>query len=703
MSDKVNQTRTIALVGHGGAGKTSLAEAMLFNAKAVDRLGKVDEGNTVLDFEPEEIKRGGSVSASFGHYSHKKHDVHLVDCPGDDNFLFDAASALRAVDGAIMVIDAIDGIKVQGEKVWQFVQAAQTPALVVVNKMDRERANFDAAVNMIPDMLGVKGVRLQLPIGAADGFGGVVDLLSNKAYTFAKDGSGKMEIGEIPADMADEVEALRESLIEDIAEADDSLMERYLEGESVSDDELAAALKKGVIERLFVPVTACAALRNIGVQSVMDLVNRLLPSPVEAGAVSGVDVKTGEEIQRQPSADEPFCGLVFKTVADPFAGRLSMVRVFSGKLTSELPLLNPNKDAKERFGQLYLQTGKTQKAIAEALPGDIVAIPKLKETATGDTLCEDKSPIKLQPVPPMPAVISYAIEAKEKGDEEKLFAGINKLLEEDPTLRLDRDPATGEALLGGMGSVHIETTLERLRRKFNVEVNLKTPKVPYRETIKGKTKVQGRYKKQTGGRGQFGDTWIEIEPAGEGEGYVFVDAIVGGSIPPAIYPRRGKRHRRGPVAGRLGRLSHGRRQSHALRRLVPPGGQLGNGLQGGRLHGLQKRRAPVQAHHARADHEVDRHRARRRHGRRHGRHQLAARPSAGHGVQGLVADHQRPGAHGRGARLPARTDFADRRSRGLLHGDGPLRGSAWRRPEKDHRGLSGHQEGGRKLITRPRF
>jgi len=553
MSDKINQTRTIALVGHGGAGKTSLAEAMLFNAKAVDRLGKVDEGNTVLDFEPEEIKRGGSVSASFGHYSHKKHDVHLVDCPGDDNFLFDAASALRAVDGAIMVIDAIDGIKVQGEKVWQFVQAAQTPALVVVNKMDRERANFDAAVNMIPDMLGVKGVRLQLPIGAADGFGGVVDLLSNKAYTFAKDGSGKMEIGEIPADMADEVEALRESLIEDIAEADDSLMERYLEGESVSDDELAAALKKGVIERLFVPVTACAALRNIGVQSVMDLVNRLLPSPVEAGAVSGVDVKTGEEIQRQPSADEPFCGLVFKTVADPFAGRLSMVRVFSGKLTSELAILNPNKDAKERFGQLYLQTGKTQKAIAEALPGDIVAIPKLKETATGDTLCEDKSPIKLQPVPPMPAVISYAIEAKEKGDEEKLFAGINKLLEEDPTLRLDRDPATGEALLGGMGSVHIETTLERLRRKFNVEVNLKTPKVPYRETIKGKTKVQGRYKKQTGGRGQFGDTWIEIEPAGEGEGYVFVDAIVGGSIPrqyiPAVEKGIGEALLQGVLAG----------------------------------------------------------------------------------------------------------------------------------------------------------
>ena len=536
MSDKINQTRTIALVGHGGAGKTSLAEAMLFNTKAIDRLGKVDEGNTALDFEPEEVKRGGSVSSAFGAYTYKKHNVSLVDCPGDDNFLFDAASALRAVDGAVMVIDAIDGIKVQGEKVWQYVQKAEVPALVVVNKMDRERADFEKAVEMIPDMFDVKPVRLQLPIGAAEDFKGVVDLLSGKAYTYAADGSGKVETGDIPADMADEVEGIRESLIEDIAEADDELMERYLEGEEISADELAAALKKGVLERLFVPVTACAALKNQGIQTVMDLINSLLPSPAEAGAVKGTDPKTGDEIEREPSEDAPFCGLVFKTIADPFAGSLSMVRIFSGKLTSELTLVNPNKDEKEKFGQLYQQIGKTQKAISEALPGQIVAIPKLKATKTGDTLCEDKAPIQLAPADVMPPVINYAIEAKEKGDEEKLFAGINKLLEEDPTLSLERDPATGEALLGGMGSVHIETTLERLKRKFSVEVNLKTPMVPYRETIKGKTKVQGRYKKQSGGRGQFGDTWIEIEPAAEGEGFVFVDAIVGGSIPRQYIP-----------------------------------------------------------------------------------------------------------------------------------------------------------------------
>ncbi len=553
MSDNVSLTRTIALVGHGGGGKTSLAEALLFNAKVVDRLGKVDEGNATLDYEPEETKRGASVSAAFGHYTHKKHNVHFVDAPGDDNFLSDAAAALRAVDGAVMVIDAIDGVKVQGEKVWEFVQEAGLPAFFVVNKMDRERADFDRAVAMIPDILGIKAVKLQLPIGAAESFKGVVDLLANKAYIFDTDGSGKVTPGEVPADLADEVAGLRETLIEDIAEADDSLMERYLEGEELKPEELAAALAKGVRTRLFGVVACCSALKNIGLQAIMDLINQLLPSPLERGAVTGANPKTKAEEQRLPDAAAPFSGLVFKTVADPFAGRLTMLRVFSGRLTTELQPLNPSKDLKERFGQIYQMTGKNQKTLQEALPGDIVAIPKLKETTTGDTLCDEKAPIVFAPIEPLPASISYAIEAKEKGDEEKVFAGINKLLEEDPTLRLERDPHTGEAILSGMGSVHIETTLERLRRKFSVEVNLKTPKVPYRETLKGKTRVQGRYKKQTGGRGQFGDTWLEIEPAAQGEGYVFLDEIVGGAIPrnyiPAVEKGIGEAMAQGVYAG----------------------------------------------------------------------------------------------------------------------------------------------------------
>lgn len=553
-TDKIKTTRTVALVGHGGGGKTSLAEAMLFNAKATDRLGKVDEGTTTLDWEPEEAKRGGSISASFGHYGFNKFTVNFVDTPGDDNFLSDAAGSLRAVDGVVMVADAIDGVKVQGEKIWQFVDQAELPALVVVNKMDRERADFDAAVNMIPEMLGIKAIKLQIPMGAAEAFTGVVDLLANKAYTFASDGSGKMETGPVPDDFADAVEAARETLIEDIAEADDTLMERYLEGEELGADDLAKGLAKGVRERLFLPVAATAALKNMGVQPVMDLINRLMPSPIDRGPVAGINPKDGSETTCEPDPAAPFAGLVFKTVADPFAGRLSMVRVFSGTLSSDMQLYNPNRDAKERFGQLYLQTGKTQKSLSEALPGDIVAIPKLKETHTGETLCTAAKPIQFQNIEPLPAVISYAIEAKEKGDEEKVFAGINKLLEEDPTLRLDRDPQTNEALLSGMGSVHIETTLDRLKRKFGVEVNLKTPKVPYRETIKGSVRVQGRYKKQTGGRGQFGDTWLEISPTDTpGEGYVFVDEIVGGSIPrqyiPAVEKGIGEAMLNGVLAG----------------------------------------------------------------------------------------------------------------------------------------------------------
>ncbi len=532
MSD-ISLTRTIALVGHGGSGKTSLAEAILFNAKAIDRLGKVDEGNATMDHEPEEQKRGASVSAAFGHYSHKKHQVNFIDAPGDDNFLSDAVAALRAVDGAVLVADAIDGVKVQGEKVWQFVKEHGLPTLMILNKMDRDRADHAQALAAASDMLETKLVPLQIPIGSGESFTGVVDLLSGKAYTYE---GGNLTAGEAPAEVSDEAEAARETLIEDIAEADDSLVERYLEGEELKPEELAAALAKGVREGIFVPVAFCSALNNLAVHPVMDLINALLPSPLDAPAVKGTDPKSGDEAERPADPAGPLAALVFKTVADPFAGRLSMVRVFSGTLTTDVQPFNPAKDMKERFGQIYQLTGKNQKTVSEAGPGDIVAIPKLKETTTGDTLCDDKQPILIAPIEPLPAVISYAIEAKEKGDEEKVFAGINKLLEEDPTLRLDRDPQTGEAILSGMGSVHIETTLERLKRKYGVEVNLKTPKVPYRETIKGSTRVQGRYKKQTGGRGQFGDTWLEISPAEAGAGYVFVDKIVGGAIPRQYIP-----------------------------------------------------------------------------------------------------------------------------------------------------------------------
>jgi elongation factor G len=536
MNQDINLNRTIALVGHGGAGKTSFAEALLFNSKAIDRLGKVDEGSATLDFEPEETKRGGSISASFGHYIHNKHQVHFVDAPGDDNFLSDAAAALRAVDGVVMLADAIDGVKVQGEKVWQFVKKEGLPTLVVVNKMDRERASYETALGSISEMLETKAVSLALPIGEGPDFKGVVDLLANRAYMYEPNGSGKMTKADVPADMADQVEEAREVLIEDIAEAEDSLMERYLEGEELSADDLAAGLAKGVKEQLFVPVMPVSAYQNMAIQPVMDLINSLLPSPVDARPIVGVKPGSEEEITRDASPDAPLAALVFKNVVDAFAGQLSMVRVFSGTLTTGSQPKNINRDHLEKFNQLLEMTGKNQKTVNEAGPGSIVAIPKLKDTKAGDTLTDDKDPIQLPIIEPLPAVINYAIAPKEKGDEEKVFAGINRLLEEDPSLRLSRDQQTGEAILSGMGSVHIETTLERLKRKFGVEVQLNKPKVPYRETIKGSARVQGRYKKQTGGRGQFGDTWLVIEPATEGEGYVFLDEIVGGAIPRNYIP-----------------------------------------------------------------------------------------------------------------------------------------------------------------------
>lgn len=534
MSD-INLTRTIALVGHGGGGKTSLAEAMLFNTKSVERLGKVDQGTSTLDYEPEETKRGSSVSATCGHYVYKKHNVHFVDSPGDDNFLSDSVAALRAVDGVVLVADAIDGVKVQGEKVWQHVKELGLPTLVVVNKMDRDRADFAQAMTIIPEMLGVKTIILQLPIGQGEDFTGVVDLLAAKAYTFADDGSGEMSETDVPADMADDVEAARETLIEDIAEAEDELMERYLEGEELSAEDLAKGLAKGVREQIFVPVAVCAALGNMAVQPIMELINTLLPSPIDRGQIMALDEAGEEEVILLPDPEAPVAVLVFKTTVDQF-GKLSLARVFRGTLTSAPQLYNPNRESKERFGSIYQTTGKAQETLKEALPGDLVAIPKLKDTATGDTLTDDKQRVMFPPIEPLPASIVFAIEAKEKGDEEKLFAGIHKLLEEDPTLRLDRDPQTNEALLSGMGQVHIETTQERLKRKYGVEVVLKTPKVPYRETLKGKTRVQGRYKKQTGGRGQFGDTWLEIEPAPAGEGFVFENKIVGGAIPRNYIP-----------------------------------------------------------------------------------------------------------------------------------------------------------------------
>lgn len=533
MSTQVEQIRTFALIGHGGSGKTSLAEAMLFNAKMTNRLGQVDKGSSVLDFEPEEVNRNITISASFADLPWKKHQLYLMDTPGDDNFLNDARSCLQAADAAVFVADGLDGVKVQGEKVWQFAKEFGLPAVAVVNKLDRERASFEKGLEAMEASLECRPAAVALPIGAEADFKGYVDLLKEKAYLF-KD-NGQVEETAIPDDMADAVADGREKLIEAIAEADDSLLERYLEGEELSNEEINSGLKAAVMEGVFVPVVPTAGATNLGAAQLMDLIVAALPSPAERTPFKAE--KGGEEIELPADPDAPFCGLVFKTVADPFAGRLNIVRVISGTMNAGTTYSNATKSTKERFGNVTAPMGKEQKAIDTAGPGAVIALAKLKDTSTGDTVCEEKADIIVPAAKPLPAVISYAVEAKDKNDEEKIFAGINRLLEEDVTLKLTRDPQTKDAILSGMGQVHIEVTLEKLKRKFGGEVNLKAPKVPYLETIKKKAAdVQGRYKKQSGGRGQFGDCVITMEPLPRGEGFIFEDKIVGGVIPRQYIP-----------------------------------------------------------------------------------------------------------------------------------------------------------------------
>ena len=534
MSEKVERIRNIALIGHGGAGKTSLAEALLYDSGVTNRLGSVDEGNSTLDFEPEELKRRSSISSGFHQLSWKNHVINLIDTPGDQNFFSDTKSCMQAADGIVVVVDAVDGVKVQTELAWEFAKEFKLPCVIFINRLDRERADFNRTFEDAKVSFQSKPIILQLPIGSESEFKGVVDLIRNQAFVYGADGKAKKE--DIPADMQDLVDSEREALVENIAEADDSLIEKYLEGEALSDEELNAALRSGTLSHIFVPVVCGSATQNIGIDLLMDFIVTSMPSPIDRGPLKGVDPDSGNEIERAPDEDAPFSGYVIKTLADPYAGRLTIFRVVSGKLGSDGTFYNPNKDSKERFTQLLSITGKEQKTVTEAGPGAIVAVAKLKVTATGNTLCDSSDKIQYACADPLPSLISFAMTAKSKGEEDKIFISLTKLLEEDPSLKLERVAETKEILLSGLGQIHIETALDKLKRKFNVEAQLNTPKVPYRETIKGKARVQGKHKKQTGGHGQYGDCWIQIEPLPRGNGFEFVDAIVGGVIPKTYIP-----------------------------------------------------------------------------------------------------------------------------------------------------------------------
>jgi len=526
--------RNVAIVGHGGTGKTTLGESFLFVSGKSERAGRVDEGTSTLDYEPEEQRKHISITSATAFVDWDKHRINIVDTPGDSNFAFDTRSCLRAVDGAIVLVDAVSGVEFQTQKVWEYADRYKLPRLVFINRMDRERADFSGALESIKAKIQ-KVTPIFLPIGAEEAFKGVVDLIAMKAYLF-EDPKGGYKTADIPADLQDEAQSLRETMMEDIAESDENLMEKYLEEGEISAEDMKSGLRAGVLSGSIVPVACGAALKHIGIAPLLDVIVRYLPSPIDRGPAIGVKPGTEEVEERLPDESAPFSAYVFKTIADPYAGRLTLFRVYSGTLKSDTPIYNSTHKTAERFGNVFYLEGKNQKPAEVLVPGDIAAVAKLKEATTGDTLCAEKFPILFEKVEPPPAVMSFAIEPKTRGDEEKIVSSILRLSEEDPTLTFVRNDATKEMILSGMGQVHIEVNVEKMKRKFGVDVNLKSPKVPYLETIKGKTNVQGRYKKQSGGRGQFGDCWIDIEPLPRGSGFEFADKIVGGVIPQQYRP-----------------------------------------------------------------------------------------------------------------------------------------------------------------------
>ncbi len=536
MTLETGKIRNLGLAGHGGGGKTSLAEAMLFDAGATNRLGRVEDGTTVLDYDEDEIKRKITISSAVAFLEWKGHKVNVLDTPGFGNFLADTKTCLRVVDTTVVVIPAASGVQVQTDKVWSYATEYGHARLIYFSKMDRERADFARALEDVRKNLTPKAIPVQIPIGRESGFTGVVDLLRLKALRYPADGSGKGKEEDVPADLKAEAEKARAALCEAIAEADDQLLEKYLEAGELSEAEVRAGLRQGTLSGALVPVLCGAPARNIAVQPLLDFLVDACPSPADMPPPQAADAK-GQAVPIPARPDAPLVAQVYKTVADPFAGKVTMFRVYSGTFRSDSTVLNSSKGAKERIGQVVLLRGKTQAPAEAVAAGDLGAVVKLKETGTGDTLTDEKAGLKLPPLTFPHPLITCAVEPKAKGDDEKMSAGLNRLREEDPTLQIRYDPQTRETVVSGMGKAHLEVVVERLKRKFGVDVNLKTPRVPYKETIKARVReVQGRHKKQTGGRGQFGDCWIHLEPLARGGGFEFVNEVVGGAIPRNFIP-----------------------------------------------------------------------------------------------------------------------------------------------------------------------
>lgn len=531
-----SQIRNVALVGHGGAGKTMLAEALLFAAGATTRLGRIEDGTTTTDFEPEEHERQISVSLGVAPVEWNGHKINVIDCPGYADFVGDAEAALRVADAAIFVVSAVDGVEVQHELMWDVVEDLGLPRLFVVNKLDRERASFSRTLAQLQEAFGTKPFPLHVPLGEEHEFKGVVDLLKLQAFSYDQK-APKGAAGEIPGEVQAQVDEQRSRVVEAAAEGDDALLEKYLEEGDLDEKEIATGLSGAVGSGTTAPVLVASATHLVGVDLVAETICSLVPSPLERPEVKGTSKPGAEdEVTRKPSPDEPVAAFVFKSISDPYVGKVTLFRVFSGSVRPDHVVRNPTRGADERIGQVFYMVGKEHRNAPEIVCGDIGAVAKLADTHTGDTLCDPKAPIVLPPVELPEPVLSIAVAPKSRGDEEKLMTSLHRLVEEDPVLRVERRAETHQTVISALGEAHVGVVLERMKRKFGVEVDQLPLRIPYRETIRGSASYESRYIKQTGGRGQYAVAHLRVEPQPEGAGYEFVDAIRGGAIPQNFIP-----------------------------------------------------------------------------------------------------------------------------------------------------------------------
>ena len=547
-----DKIRNLALAGHSQAGKTTLASALLYTSGAVNRLLKVEEGNTLTDFDPEEQERGISINCAACFAPWRDHKVNLIDCPGYGIFFSETKAGMRAADATLLCVSAVAGIEVNTEKVWEFAAEIGQPVFFLLTKMDRERADFERIVEQLRERFDRTVVPVQLPIGRESSFEGVVDLVGQRAYRYEKDGDGKGTTGEIPDELASHTEEWRNQLIELVAETDDELLETFFEEGTLTEEQLSQGLRRAIRDRKVFPLVMAGGLHNQGSSALLDDLVDLAPSPADTGSFPAYD-RAGEGIELAVDPSEPAAAIVFKTLNDPFSGKISIFRVASGSVDSDATLWNFAQEESERVGHIGVIQGKQTTAVSRLVAGDIGAAAKLKHTRTGDTLIAKERPARLAWVEVPEPAISFAIEPKSKGDEEKIGEALHRLLEEDPSLAAGRDQQTGEYLLSGTGQLHVEIAVNRLKNRYKVEVILHPPKVPYRETIRKRADGHGRHKKQTGGRGQFADCRIVMEPLSRGEEFEFLDEIFGGAIPqtyrPAVEKGIQEARRRGYLAG----------------------------------------------------------------------------------------------------------------------------------------------------------